>query len=400
MDGCVYFLNQYGWPDGAATAQLLCDVLRGAPPGVRAVLVQGGRQYRVVSPGSSPPVAEIIRLWSPSVNPERKLSKLVGFIAFYCQAMWLLARRVRDSHVVVMTTPPFMNVLGAISKSFRGGKLISWEMDVYPEMLFASGVISGKGVIGLLLAKVARWARRRTDLTLVLGPCMAEVARLGGVPSEKCKVLHNWACGQSLYPVSVPGNQKMLTVLYSGNLGVAHDVDTVVAVLPKVVGTPVRFVFASTGVGMRYIRSYEGEHVRIQGACGFEQLNSVLNGADVGLVTQTVASLGCVVPSKFYGILASGRGVLFIGPAESSVARVISATGCGWVVSPGSSDRLAQILLELAADRERVREAGYKARRVFDEGFTQSAGVGKFWRIVCGLIEGIECDADASRNVI
>jgi catechol 2,3-dioxygenase-like lactoylglutathione lyase family enzyme len=60
---------------------------------------------------------------------------------------------------------------------------------------------------------------------IALGECMR--ARLGG----KVTVIGNWADSQEIRPLPFP--EGALTVLYSGNLGLAHDVDTVLAAMKE-----------------------------------------------------------------------------------------------------------------------------------------------------------------------
>ena len=381
----MYVVNQYGWPDGAATGQILCDVLREAPKACLSVLVQSRVPYSAVAQDQVAPLGEVRRLWAPRLNRERKLPKLIGFISFYVQTIFVLMARPSGSDVIVMTTPPFLNWVGAVSKLLRGGRLIAWEMDVYPEILFSTGIVARTGLFGRLLSGLTGWARGHTDLTLVLGPCMAKVVADGGAAAGSWAELQNWADGSSLFPMRVPGQAASFTLLYSGNLGVAHDVETIAGTLARFSGSAVNFVFAGGGVGMSRIRPLESDAVRFLPACSYGELNSVLNVADIGLVTQTRASLGCVVPSKFYGILAAGRGVLYVGPEESTVAQVIRETGCGWTVELGDSEGMARLIRELEADRARVREVGERARQVFEERFTREKGVARFWELLASL---------------
>jgi colanic acid biosynthesis glycosyl transferase WcaI len=379
----VYFVNQYGWPDGAATAQLLCQVLRGAPEGVHIVLIQSSGQYTAVPTDGSPPNIEIRRLWAPRIRRERMMGKFLGFAAFYIQAAWAIGTSPLDSDVVVMTTPPFLNWLGMLSKWIKRGRVIAWEMDVYPEILFSTGVIREHSWIGRALKWLTIRVRARTDMTIVLGPCMGRVLKRGGISSDRCFELHNWADGSQLYPVSTPGSGDALKILYSGNLGVAHDLPTVVKAIEDLTNeSAVNFVFAGSGVGMAQLRTIARKNVHFQPPCGIGQLNLVLNSADIGLVTQTYASLGCVVPSKFYGILAAGRGVLYVGPPNSTIAEVIRATECGWVVNLGDSEGMVRLIGELVSDRSKVQLAGARARKVFEQSFTREQGVARFWELM------------------
>ena len=76
-----------------------------------------------------------------------------------------------------------------------------------------------------------------------------------------------------------------------------------------------------------------------------------------------------VAPSKFYGILASGRGVLLVAQRRCDLAQLVRSAGCGLVVEPGEVAELAQQLRELAADPGRATAMGERARRLYEERF-------------------------------
>ena len=76
---------------------------------------------------------------------------------------------------------------------------------------------------------------------------------------------------------------------------------------------------------------------------------------------------GLAVPSKFYGILAAGRPVLFIGPEESEVARVIREREIGVVVQPGDSEGLIRAILTYRDAPERREREGMQGRAVLSD---------------------------------
>jgi colanic acid biosynthesis glycosyl transferase WcaI len=377
----IYVVNQYGWPDGGATAQLLCQVLYGAPSAYKIIVLQSDAQYSTASGTTIKPPVQIKRLWAPKARTSGRGHQLLRFIAFYSQLSLQLMCKPIGSDIIVMTTPPFLNWLGAAAKRVRGGRLISWEMDVYPEILFATNTVARNSIIGRCLAHVTRWARLQTDFSIVLGPCMtALIART--CPELKTVELQNWADGEVLFPVRVPGSSSGLRLLYSGNLGVAHDVDTVLGAIDNLVGIDIEIIFAGGGVKMPCVRGVSRSNVKFQDPCDYSGLNNVLNDADIGLVTQSVECLGCVVPSKFYGLLAAGRPVLYIGPREATVAQVILTHNCGWVVDLGNVGALVSLLSALVKDRRQVVEAGLRAREVFESRFTAKLSIDRFWRSV------------------
>ena len=78
----------------------------------------------------------------------------------------------------------------------------------------------------------------------------------------------------------------------------------------------------------------------------------------MGLVTQIPETVGAVVPSKIYGIMAAGRPVLYVGPQGSTPARIIERHECGWRIEPGDTAGMVRLLKRLEQDRGLVREAG------------------------------------------
>ena len=83
---------------------------------------------------------------------------------------------------------------------------------------------------------------------------------------------------------------------------------------------------------------------------------------------------GLMVPSKFYGVLAAGRPLIFIGPRTSEVARVVLDEGCGVVVEPGDGEGLSKAVQQLRQDPDAARQMGIRGRRVLVERFdTQRA---------------------------
>jgi hypothetical protein len=71
---------------------------------------------------------------------------------------------------------------------------------------------------------------------------------------------------------------------------------------------------------------------------------------------------GLVVPSKFYGIAAAGRPMIFVGPADCEVARDIARERCGSVLSGTTGAGLAECLRGWRADSTACSAAGARAR--------------------------------------
>jgi glycosyltransferase involved in cell wall biosynthesis len=140
--------------------------------------------------------------------------------------------------------------------------------------------------------------------------------------------------------------------MYSGNLGRAHDVDAILGAIRLLPET--RFVFIGGGAKLEAIRAAALPNVEIRPYVPVERLGESLAEGDVHLVSLLPRLEGLIVPSKFYGVLAAGRPVIFIGARGGELARIIDECRCGMVVENAQ---------ELAAAIKTLNDADEMGRR-------------------------------------
>jgi glycosyltransferase involved in cell wall biosynthesis len=99
-------------------------------------------------------------------------------------------------------------------------------------------------------------------------------------------------------------------------------------------------------------------------------------------VTQRDVCCGTVVPSKVYGLLAAGRPVFFIGPANAMPARIIRNFNCGWHVAVGDIERATALLLHLVDHPLEVQAAGARGRQALLENFDLPLGIARIAEII------------------
>jgi glycosyltransferase involved in cell wall biosynthesis len=105
----------------------------------------------------------------------------------------------------------------------------------------------------------------------------------------------------------------------------------------------------------------------------------------VHLVSLIPALEGFIVPSKFYGILAAGRPVVFIGDPDGELARIIRATGSGVVVGTGEGAELASAIRRLQRDDGERQAMSLAARQLMDDRYTVNRGVA-IWAEILGRV--------------
>lgn len=378
------FTNRVYPPAPGATGELLRQLAEAlAEDGSRVVVVTGAHEgcpHRSLLNG-----VDVIRVWSPPLRRSSHWQRAMGYAALYPQFAWhmLLARDV--DAVVSMTDPPMQMLIVPLA-GFRAWRKIHWAQDVYPEVAGELGVIPAKGLLSRTLRWLANSAMRRHHDVVVPGRCMREVLIGLGVSARRLEVIPNWsslkapAAGQVETMRRKLGWEGKFVVLYSGNLGLAHDFDTVAEAVRLLQGESVVFAFAGEGPRRDELRNLlvGAENVRFLPPQPAEELAAFLGAADLHLVTVRPGLGGLVVPSKTYGIMACGRPLVYVGRQKDEIGRLIGETGAGMVVRNGNAGVLAEAIRGLAKDDRKMRLMGEAALKA-SENFTQNQTIGK-WR--------------------
>jgi len=182
----------------------------------------------------------------------------------------------------------------------------------------------------------------------------------------------------------------MTTLLYSGNFGLGHDLDTILRAAATLNGpTNLRIRLVGGGKGLasvrRLVRELRLKDTEFLPSVPLYELASLLAAGDIHLVTQRPRTEGLIVPSKIYGTLAVGRPVIFIGPGRCEVAHIVRESGCSFVVVPGDVGDAAGALGTLALDGTLRDMMGERARRYYQKHFGRGRSVAR----IIDLIERV-----------
>lgn len=363
----IVFVNRYFHPDHSATSQMVSDLaFHLASAGWEVGAITSRQRYDDASSklpaNESVAGIQITRVWSTRFGRSWLPGRAIDYLSFYWSA-FLAMRREREAIIVAMTDPPLLSFIAALASK----RVVNWSQDVFPEVATALGVRAPG-----LLKRVRDWSLRRARTNVVLSDGMAK--RLNAPRTE---VQHNWA-DAALRPH--PRSDERFTVAYSGNLGRAHEFETIIGAIRAL--PEVRFVFTGGGAQLEAVREATRElaNVSFKPYAPREQLGESLSAADAHFVTLQPALDGLIVPSKFYGILAVARPVLCIGAGE--LAEMVREHGIGIAVAPGNVTALVDGIRSLAADRARANEMGSRGRALYEERFAPAVAMANWERIL------------------
>lgn len=385
----ILLLNQFYWPDGAPTAALLDDVARElVRRGCEVTAICGHAAYLAQSQEAPPPV----RILHMPAYPYSR-SPVVRMLSWLTYLFSALVRAVfsrKYDLVLALTSPPGIALVGVALKLLRGSQLWIWEMDIYPDVATALDVVKPGSFLAGVSQKLFTAIRRQADGIIALGECARKLLLKQDLAPERIAVAENWARSELIQPLPLPPAQP-LHILYSGNLGMAHDTGTIAEVMLRLRDREdIRFTIAGGGKRRLELENFCREHglrnVEFRGYVDWNILSQSLGSCHIGLVTLRPVCLGTVVPSKVYYFLAAARPFLYIGPLTATPAH-IAGQGCGWAFETGAVDGVVAQLLALRDNPALLQEASSRSRALFEQQYDLQHGTARIANLLLNSLD-------------
>lgn len=403
----IVFVNRYFYPDQSATSRLLSDLaFRLANRGVSIAVVTSRQLYEdpraALAPQEVIEGVEVHRVSTATRGRSRLWGRALDYSSFHVAAGLQLVRLLRRGDVVVAKTdPPLISLIAVRVAALRGAVLVNWLQDLFPEV---ASVLT-PGLIPTWLEPSLVRARNRSlrsaAMNVVLGEGMRRRLLDAGVAASRVRIVPNWADPTRVIPQAAAtsamrrrlGLSGRFVIGYSGNLGRAHDFETLVGAA-RLLQADARFAFLITGSGAKADALCDATRTEgiksffFQGYQPAELLSDSLAAADVHFVSLLPALEGLIVPSKVYGILAAGRPALFVGDKAGDIARMLTNGGCGVAVQLGDCTALADEIRSLCDSPARLLSMGLKARELALSRYTSEHAVADWLELFNEILPG------------
>lgn len=397
----VIFVNRYFFPDESATSQMLSDLSFGLAQDGFSVHVLCSRQlYNDARAGLTPleTINGVIahRVWTTRFGRDRLLGRAVDYLSFYLSSAWTLLKVLsRGDTVVAKTDPPLISIIAMAAAKMKGAHLVNWLQDIFPEVASQLGNNPLPQWMDVVVRKLRDSTLRAADMNIVLGERMREFLERRGIPAARICVIENWAdsvtgpaktAAESVLRAAF-GLAGKFIVGYSGNLGRAHEFDTLLDAASLLSDDrDIVFLMIGGGAGMLALR----QAVSRRGLDNFQflpyqpraSLLDSLAAADVHWVSLLPALEGLIVPSKVYGILASARPVIFVGDPDGEIARLIGTAQAGITVAVGDAPDLKRQIVGLKTDHGRRESMGRNGYRLYLDNFTSQKALARWTRLL------------------
>ena len=319
------------------------------------------------------------RLWSGRIT-----GKAVNGVIFCLRtALHILRHRKKNDVLLITTAPPFLSIVGYFVNLVCGAPYVCLVYDLYPDVATEFGLISESHPIAKFWDWVNGLVWRRAKSVIVLSETMKNrITAKHPEVNSKIAIIHNWANADWIKPLAKQQNwfacehgiDRKFTVLYSGNLGRCHDVDTILNTIKLLKDEPIQFVFIGAGAKHNICRQTVAEWGLDN--CSFlpyqdrENLPYSLTACDLSLVSIAPGMEGIVAPSKLYGVMAAGRAIAAICEPHSYLRELLASAGCGGCFNNQDSHSLANFIRYLANNPHLSAEMGLSGRQYLENNFT------------------------------
>lgn len=355
----------------------MTDLAKGLSRIGYTVTIFTGTQSKQTTPESLK--ITIHRSFSPIKSSTSILSKITSSLFFLLGAIaHITLHQPAKTPLLIASNPPYAGILGIYFKFLKGGKYYFLLQDIFPESAVMSGIMQPNSILFKLFNRLIYLTCKYSENTIVLSSSMqAYLEQKYPDIKTKIKIIENWAIED--IPICTKQENKfaqqhnlteVFTVLYSGNMGRLHDIETIAQTAVILKDKSIQFLFigegAKTKIIQQTIQTHQLTNILLLPLQPREILPQSLTACDISLVSLIPGAENIVAPSKLNGMLAAGRGIIAITQPNSYIDRLLTKSGAGINTPPNNPQQLADIILELSQHPDKVRIMGEKARKLYE----------------------------------
>lgn len=387
-------VSELYYPETTSTGELLTKLAEGLADGtpVRVVCAQPtySRRGETAASREIHHGVEICRCWGTRFPKDRLPLRLINAITItltmFCH---LIVSLRRGDRVLVVTNPPILPYATRLACGLRGVRCDLLVHDVYPECLIAAGFCAPDGWLSRFCRQLVNRLYRSMHTIVVLGRDMQRIVEDAG-GQGRTVIIPNFAEVDLVKPdqtarararrdLEIEDNQQVL--LYAGNMGRTHDLETIVAAAAMTQDRPdILWVLAGWGAKRQRIEQQIAQqnlgNIRIMDP--YPNYNDLLNASDIGVIAFKPGMAGASVPCRMYNMLAAGKPIVAIADPTSELACVLREEQAGRCIAPGEASRLAEIVRAMVDDAPAAAKWGSNGRHAAVAKYSLQAALSQY----------------------
>ena len=340
---------------------------------------------------------------APTYNRRSKLFRALSWINYSLFAFWKMLKADSNTVIFIVSNPPFIGFFVLLVNLVKRTRYVVLVYDIHPDILISFGVFSKNSFVARLWKSMNRRVWNRSIAVYTIGNIMAEsLTKQFNVKRTKLGyvgVIPPWADTNKIKPIekndnplsSEFGQEGKITILYSGNMGISHDIGSILQAA-KILKNEENIAFLLIGEGEKwqdavdFQRDNDLSNLQVLPLQSEEALPYTMALADIALVALDDGAEGLMIPSKMFYYMAAGAAVIGICRGINDVSEIIQNSRCGVIIEPQNPKELAVIIKNLSRNTERLNELKKLSRKSAVANFSRDVCTEKLNRDLLSII--------------
>ncbi|MCR2045359.1 glycosyltransferase family 4 protein [Anaerosalibacter massiliensis] len=343
----------------------------------------------------------IRRVKYTALDNKTKFGRIINFFSFFMSVLFKLHSITKYKCIIVYSNPPILPLIPYFASRISKTKFIFVAFDVYPDSALILGAIKKGSIIEKIMSYINKRVYNNASKVVALGTEMKRYMLENNITnrSDIIEVIPNWYNGEKLIKQNIIFNKEFkrlretfpFIVLYSGNMGLAQDMKTILRCMDKFKNNDnVLFVFTGNGNKVEHVKNYikdnKIKNAKVYGFLLGEDYSDVLKMADACLVSLERGIEGIGVPSKTYGYLAAGKPVLAIMSDDTDIARKLNEYNAGGNVIQDDIEGLEELILKFINDKELLDICSKNAKRLFNDLYERQICTEMYYKMILEVL--------------
>jgi len=365
------------------------DVLTGKPNYPKGKFFKGyGFFSKIVESNNK------LNIYRLPIIPRGRRFRALGLILNYLSAVIsftflgpIILRNQKYDIIFVYGNSPLTTAISALFfRYLKKIPVILWLQDLWPESIKASGYKLFPLLI-IFIKKIINFIYQNVDLILCQSRSfISHLTKNHEIEKEKICLLRNTIddifrknkeINLNLLPDELLKNESSFNILFTGNIGEAQSIETILGASEEVERAKKNINFVMVGGGSK-LEIFKKEvlnrglkKILFLDEHPWENMPSFINFCDVLLISLNDSEIfEKTIPNKLQSYLASGKPIL--GSLNGESAEIINESNSGISVESGDSIKLARkAILMSEMNKEELKKLGKNGEIYFDENFSK-----------------------------
>ena len=328
----------------------------------------------------------VVRTWLWPL-PNRKAHERMRNYASFCVSAALAGLGIGRPDVIIATSPQLLvGLTGWWLAAWKRTPFVFEVRDLWPESLVAVGAGDENSLLHRTLGAIAGFLYKRATHIVVVTPAFKEhLVRVWKVAAEKISLVANGVETEMFAPQTPESDARTraglkaegkFLVCYSGTMGMAHGLDTLLDAAWQLRETAPSVQFLLVGEGADKQRVVDVARQRGLTNVTFldqrprEQIPALISASDACLVLLKKTDVfKTVIPTKMLEFMSCARPVIL--GVDGQARQIVEEARAGMVIEPENATELADAIRSLATDAERGRSLGSNGRTYIQAKFSR-----------------------------